>query len=258
MLYLGSAKSGKSIGISAGKIVGTVETKRKGITDYFFLKEVNDSLLKENERLRKQLMQEVTSIPIKDSFGNVVVKKDSIEKNLRYHYFACKVIDQTFDEKNNYITINRGSYQGIKRGMAVLSNNGIVGQVVNATEHFSVAKCVISERFRVSAQLKDGTLGYISWPDVDSRFVQLNNISPSVKVKSGDTVVTSPSSLFPANIMIGRVVGLKSGSDANHYTILLNTNFRRLRYVYVVEDISADEIQAVIDTAKAIDKPATK
>jgi hypothetical protein len=55
--------------------------------------------------------------------------------------------------------------------------------------------------------------------------------------------------------MIGRIAALKQGSESNHYTVLLSTNFRRLKYVYVVEDITADEMQVVLDTAKAMDKP---
>jgi rod shape-determining protein MreC len=255
MLYNGSPKHHESIGKTTNKFVGTVQGKKEAVTNYFFLKEVNDSLLKENERLRKSLLQEIKTIPITDSNGTVTYTKDSVEKTLRYHYFAAKVLDRTFDEPNNYLTIDRGAYQGIKKGMAVLSNNGIVGRVLNTSAHFSIVKCVISDRFKVSAQLKDGTLGYISWPEVDSRFVMLNDISPSINVKQGDTVYTSTSSLFPPNIPIGRVAALKQGSEANHYKVLLSTNFRRLHYVYVVEDMSADEMQAIIDTAKNIDKP---
>jgi rod shape-determining protein MreC len=254
LLYNSSSRYHDSIGKKASDIVGGVQAKKKTVTDYIFLKEINDSLLAENERLRKQLIQEVKTIPITDSNGTVTIKKDSVEKTLRYHYFAAKVLDYSFDEPNNYLTIDRGAYQGIKKGMSVISNNGIVGMVVNCSPHFSVVKTVISERFKVSAQLKDGTLGYISWPEIDSRFVQLNDISPSLKVKQGDSVYTSNSSLFPANLLIGRIAALKPSADANNYTVFLSTNFRRLKYVYVVEDVTADEMEAVLDTAKAMDK----
>jgi rod shape-determining protein MreC len=255
MLYQSSSRYKDSIGKKASELVGGVQAQKKSVTDYIFLKEINDSLLKENEKLRKQFMQEVKTIPITDSNGIAVVKKDSVEKTLRYHYFAAKVLDNSFDEPNNYLTLDRGAYQGIKKGMSVISNNGIVGMVVNCSPHFSVVKNIISERFKVSAQLKDGTLGYISWPEIDSRFVQLNDISPSINVKQGDSVYTSNSSLFPSNLLIGRIAELKQGADANNYKIFLSTNFRRLKYVYVVEDVTADEMQAVLDTAKAMDKP---
>ena len=255
MLYNGSPKHKDSIGRTSSEFVGKTLAEKKKVTDYFFLQEINDSLMKENEKLRKQLMQENSFIPIKDSTGNVILEKDSIKKTIRYHYYAAKVLANSFDEPNNYMTINKGAYHGIKKGMCVLSNNGIAAKIVNTSPHFSVAKCVISERLRVSAQLKDGTVGYISWPEIDSRFVQLNDISPSINVKQGDTVYTSNSSEFPANVMIGRIAALKQGSESNHYTVLLSTNFRRLKYVYVVEDITADEMQVVLDTAKAMDKP---
>jgi rod shape-determining protein MreC len=258
MLYLASPRHKDSIGRKASEIVGGVQAQKKSVTDYIFLKEINDSLLKENGNLRKQFMQEIKTIPITDSNGTVTYKKDSMTKTLRYHYFAAKVLDNSFDEPNNYMTLDKGAYHGIKKGMCVLSNNGIAGMVVNCSPHFSVAKSIISKTFRVSAQLKDGTSGYISWPELDSRFVQLNDISPSINVKQGDTVYTSNSSMFPANVMIGRVAAVKANADANNYKIFLSTNFRRLKYGYIVEDVTADEMQNVLEVAKEMDAEKNK
>jgi rod shape-determining protein MreC len=254
MLYKSSPKHGNSIVKGASEIAGTVLAEKKSVSDYFNLKSNNAKLLKENEMLRQRLLQEEKGIPITDSFGNVTFKKDSVEKKFRYHYFAAKVLDHTFDEPNNYMTLNLGAYNGIKTGMSVLSAQGVAGIIVSVSPHFSVAKCIISERFKISAKLKDGTLGYISWPKLDSRIIQLNDISASAKVKRGDTVYTSTSSMFPANVMIGTVLAFKPSTEANNYLLAASTNFKRLEYVYIVEDITAEEVHAVLDSAKALEK----
>ncbi len=256
-LLVNSSKKHKDIYINTSKKVigGVLESKTK-VTDYLYLKEVNDSLQRENARLKSLLYQEVKDIPFKDSTGEVIFYvKDSVKKTNRYKYYSAKVLDITFDQKDNYITLSRGSYHGIKKGMAVLSDIGIAGQIVATSSHYSVAKAIISSKFRISAQLKDGTIGYISWPDVDSRFVVLNDISGSINVKHGDTVYTSGYSLFPPRVAIGRIAGIKSSNELTSYKVFLNTNFRRMHYAYIVEDIEEEELTAVLDSAKALNKP---
>jgi rod shape-determining protein MreC len=256
LLYKSSPKHGKSIARSADEITGKVLTQKKSVTDYFYLKAINDQLLKENAGLRQKLLQEETGNPLKDSVGNITFQKDSVQKNFRYHYFPARVLDHSFDEPNNYMTLSLGKYAGVKKGMAVMSANGIAGVIVDVSPHFSVAKSIISEKFNVSGQLSDGLRGYINWPSIDSRFVQLNDISVSAKVKRGDTVFTSTSSMFPAKIMIGTIAAFKPSVDANNYTVLLSTNFKKLEYVYIIEDITAEEMNTLKDSVKASEKPA--
>jgi rod shape-determining protein MreC len=249
IIITGKTNISKSLINSSNKVVGTIYQKKQDVSEYFFLKESNDSLLAENARLRYKLMQEIKDIPITDSNGTVTYKKDSVIKNIRYHYFAAKVIQNSFDEPNNYLTIDKGRYNGIKIGMAVLSNNSIVGKVVNVSEHFAVVKSIISQRFRVSARISDGTIGYITWPDFDSKFAQLNDMSQNIKVKMGDSVFTTGYSMFPPDVLIGRIAQATATSEGYNLKVFLTTNFRRLNYVYVVEDISEQEMTAVLDTA---------
>jgi rod shape-determining protein MreC len=240
------------------KIAGGLIAQKNSVTDYYFLREINDSLINENKRLREKIYQQEIGIPISDSFGNVTYLKDSVKKEFRYKYYAAKVLNNTFDEANNYVTLNKGINDSVKIGMAVLSSNGIVGQIVSAGAKYSVAKSVLSSRFRVSAKLKDGNLGYITWPDLDCRFVTLNDIGPTINVKQGDTIYTSGYSLFPANIMIGRVAAVYRGSEANKYKVLLSTNFKRLHYVYIAQDITQQIIAPIVDSAKVLDMPIDK
>jgi rod shape-determining protein MreC len=236
-------------------LVGNLAKQKHAVTDYYFLREINDSLLNENKALRQKLFQQDIGIPIKDSNGTTTYLKDTIKKEFRFKYYAAKVLNNTFDEANNYFTINKGYEDHVKRGMAVLSSTGIAGQIISVGNKYAVAKSILSDRFRISAQLKDGTLGYINWSEMDSRFVTLNDIGPTINVKQGDSVYTSGFSLFPPNIFIGRVAGIMPGSDANKYKIYLSTNFKRMHFVYVVEDISGVQISNLIDTAKVIDAP---
>jgi rod shape-determining protein MreC len=256
MLARANKRVHQTIVSSSNSIAGGLYSQKRGVTDYLHLREMNDSLLKENQNLRKQLIQEIATIPIMDSTGSITYKRDTINKTLRYRFTAAKVIDNTFDEPNNYVTFNKGQYKGIKPGMAVLSGNSIVGVIKTVGPHYSVAKSIISQKNRVTAQLSDGTIGYLSWPEIDSRYAQLNDISLSKIVKPGDSVFTSLySTTYPPGIFIGKIAAVVPSASANNFTIALATNFKRLQYAYIVEDITIEEIKAVQDSALAIDNP---
>lgn len=241
---------------SSNAVSGGLLNKKKNVTSFLHLKEMNDSLLVENERLHKKLIQEVSTIPIMDSTGTITYKKDSVSKTIRYRFHAAKVIDNTFDEPNNYVTLNKGRFNGIKPGMAVLSNNSIIGAIKTVSDHYAVAKTIISEKNRVTVQLSDGTIGYLSWPEIDSRYAVMNDISLSKKVMPGDSVFTSNySTTFPPNLFVGRIVEVMPTNSSNNFRIALATNFRRLEYAYIIEDITIEEIKAVQDSALALDNP---
>jgi rod shape-determining protein MreC len=243
---------------SSKSLPGAVLNKKQGVTDYFTLKEVNDSLLNENKRLREKLYQMEVGVPITDSMGFVTYKRDSLEREYRYKYYAARVLTCTFDDANNYITINRGFRDGIKRGMAVISGNGIVGEIKTVGPNHSVAVSILSARKRVSVQLKDGTLGFTTWDDFDSRYVTLQDVPPNSKMNRGDTVYTSGYSFFPANIMVGTLGKIIKVGEYERYKVYLSTNFRTLRYVYIVEDVTAPVMQPLQDSAKVQTEPDYK
>jgi rod shape-determining protein MreC len=260
--YLGNIKAtskNDKLNDNSKKLPGAVLSKKQAVvTDYFTLKEVNDSLLNENKRLREKLYQMEVGVPMTDSLGIVTYKRDSTEREYRYKYYAARVLTCTFDDANNYVTINRGFRDGIKRGMAVISGTGIVGEIKTVGPNHSVAVSILSARKRVSVQLKDGTLGFTTWDDFDSRYVTLQDVPPSSKMNRGDTVYTSGYSFFPANIMVGRLAKITKVGENQRYKVALSTNFRTLRYVYVVEDITAQFIQPLQDSARAQTEPDFK
>jgi rod shape-determining protein MreC len=260
LLLRGKNNFAIAVNNTSKNMVGGIFTEKKKVTNYFELKEINDSLLVENRNLQKRLNQEIVNMPIQDSTFTVDAKADSLKKKFRFIYRAAKVIDNTFDKSNNYATISIGSYDGVKKGMSVLSSNGIVGKIVVAGSHYSIARTIISSNFVISAQLKDGNLGKLVWNGKDSRLGTLEEISQSVIVKPGDSVFTSSHSLtFPENLWVGRIVKTESSSGSSfNYSVLYNTNFKRLQYVYVVEDISEEEIIPLIDSAIAISEPKAK
>lgn len=210
---------------------------------------MNDSLVSENEQLRLKLsandgveiLQDssaVYAIPNPDSTAKV--------KYADYHYRYAKVINNTVGSVNNYITLNRGEKDGIKKDMAVISANGVVGRVVNTSAHFATAISILSKKQQVSARLKDGTVSYVSWDGKTPDKLLMKDVPNQIKIHKGDTVFTTDYSFFPGAVPIGVVykTALVKSKNLQILYIRPSTNFRRLQYVYVVENrLSAERLE---------------
>ena len=92
---------------STSQVTGALYTQVNGLKDYISLKDVNDSLAKENARLRAQLK---TSY-YKDTSAKHEAKDTNYKQ--QYEYLVARVINNSVNRSYNYLTINRGSQQGI-------------------------------------------------------------------------------------------------------------------------------------------------
>ncbi len=234
----------------ANEASGKVYSLYQGVSDYFYLRNYNDSLVKENAYLRAQLLD--SKYICKIDSGHI---SDSTAKNVqRYTYITARVIRNSVNEASNLIFLDRGRLQGVQKQMGVINANGIVGQVVSVTDNYSAAMSVLSKEFKVSARFKKNDFfGNLHWDGINSTTASLEDIPKHVPVKIGDTLVTSGfSQLFPRNIMIGTVKSLKMEADKNflEITVNLSTNFGSLGYVYVVNDMKKVEIQSLDSLVK--------
>jgi rod shape-determining protein MreC len=233
---------------SARGISSNFYTKKESIVSFLTLNAVNDSLVKENARLKQALGMPVTANPFKDTSYTVTRTLDSNAKQtVHYKYIAAKVINNSTDQKINYITLNVGSRQGIKPKMAVISDKGVVGKISHVSENYSVAVSILSDRFNVNCVVPDGSIGNIKWDNKDPNIVILKGIPLSANLKLKDSIMTSGYSIFPEKIMIGKVAKFVNGD----YQVWLSTNFNNLHYVYVVQDFTNIERNTLEDTVQA-------
>ena len=224
---------------STNKVTGALYTQVNELYDYLSLREINDSLANENARLRNQLK---ASFYV-DTLGKRKVD-DTIYKQ-QYTFVVAKVINNSINRSNNYITIDRGSRQGIAKGMGVICSSGLVGKVVFVGEHLSIVQSLLHKDSRFSAMLATNKeIGYIEWSDdLDPHKGYLKDVSNNAQPKVGEQVVTSEYSLFPAGIPIGKVSNLhtKAGGFALNMEVRLAVDFSKLQYVDVVINKLAQE-----------------
>jgi rod shape-determining protein MreC len=128
--------------------------------------------------------------------------------------------------------------------MAVISGTSVAGVIVGSSENFSVAMPVINIDFRISARIRSsGYFGSLTWDGKDYRYAVLNEIPQHVTVNQGDTIETTGySAIFPEGIFIGTVSEItRQGGDFYSIEVLLQTDFKKLRNVYVIGNMKKAE-----------------
>ena len=249
---------GNDVMSSANTVSGIVYQKREDVIYYFGLKKMNDSLLSENLRLRAQLAMSQSIDTLRDSSGQSVVNTPTdsggiVVQYADYRYRNARVLNNSITAENNYITINRGTADGIRKNMAVICGTGAVGKVVHVSAHYASIISILSVKQAVSARLKDGTIGRVIWEVGKPDIVVMKDVPPQIKVKKGDSVFTTSYSFFPPDVLIGRVVKTEIIRKDNLQVLYLQTatNFRNLQYVYVVENKMMKERLILEDSTAA-------
>ncbi|MBV7531667.1 rod shape-determining protein MreC [Chitinophaga sp. sic0106] len=248
---------------SANNISGKLYDKYNNVQYYFHLKATNDSLVAENTRLHNAIATSFDSITTNNGVKTDTIRKysdDSTHKVIsteirKYNYAAAKVVNNSLNKPMNYITIHRGSKQGIRPNMGVISSSGVVGVVRSVSDNYAVILSLLSKSnsVSISARLQNGKeMGSVHWDGDDPEYATLRDIPKSAVMHKGDTVVTSGfSALFPENIPIGYIVGYLQGdksSTSRPIKLKLATNFYNLQYVYVIENLLKDEQQSLEDS----------
>jgi rod shape-determining protein MreC len=235
-----------------------VYKKQNDVVYYFGLRKMNDSLQNENARLR-QIIEQYRSL---DTLSDTVVKTktqigDSTKHLIRYAeyvYRTARVINNSTNATDNYITINRGSKHGISKNMAVLSGTGVVGRVEHVSPNFSSILSVLSAKQKVSARLKNVTNGFVVWEGKNPRVLTMIDVPQQISVKKGDSVFTNSYSLyFPPEVLIGTVIKTEpiKKNAMQHIYLRSSTDFINLQYVYVVENkMRQEKTQLEDSTAK--------
>ncbi|MEY5036001.1 MAG: Rod shape-determining protein MreC [Bacteroidota bacterium] len=220
---------------------------KSDIKSYFNLKNVNQQLIAENTLLKQQLNWNLTfNSPKRDS-----AYRDTNTGNfVKYEYIQARVIRNSVQEQNNFIILDRGFKDGIKRHMSVVSPMGIVGVVVESAEHYSLVMSVLNSKFEITPYFYDlkTSQGVISWNGEDPTLVDLEEVNRFVKVKNGMKLFTSNYSLlFPAGIPIGTIVSSNSNLKSNFHRIKvkLATDFGQLDVVSVVKNTHQKELDVL-------------
>jgi rod shape-determining protein MreC len=213
------------------------------LREYLYLKEENKKLHLENNRLLNLLEQNkklyyVT--PIDSVFSDTVMMRDRWE----FYFIPADVINNSVNKQFNYLTIDKGSKQGVEADMAVISSGAVVGVIAGVSENFSTVIPLLNRNFKLGSKIaRNDYFGILEWTGMSPNTARLREIPLHVDVRRGDSIVTSGfSAIFPQGLNVGVIESYKV-TESNFYDIKvkLSIDFRNLTHVYVIGNIYREE-----------------
>jgi rod shape-determining protein MreC len=223
---------------SANFLTGGVYQRINNVSEYLNLRTQNDALAQENAKLRSLLFntKDTTSIP----------KLDSLKGIKSADIIVSKVIHNTFNTQENYLTINSGSLQGVKSDMGVINSLGIVGIIDNTSNNYATVISILNIKSQINAKLKKSNhFGSLTWDGKNAGFVQLTDVPRLASIRKGDTIVTGGQSvIFPEDINIGTIDRIYINNQNNYYTldVKLFNDMTNLGHVYILKSKNREEI----------------
>ena len=139
---------------SANAVASGTYSLSNEITSYFNLREINADLNARNAALQQEVvnLREQLDILHEKNFTDTM-KVDSTMQH--FEFIVAHVINNSVSKPYNYITINKGSNDGLKPEWGVIDQNGVVGIVSNVGPHTARVISLLNPNFRLSCKVKN-------------------------------------------------------------------------------------------------------
>ena len=238
---------------SANAVTGKVYSWQSSIAQYFSLEDVNKTLTERNllleqqvEHLTAQLQKSGTDSTTFDSLQTKALSGCEV--------IPAKVVSSSLNKLNNFITIDKGYADGVRKDMGVVCGTGVVGIVYLVSDHYSVLIPVLSAVSNISCTIRSrGYFGYLHWEGGPTNEAYVDDIPRHARFRRGDIIVTSGySSMFPPGVTVGKVKQVYNSSNGLFYRlkVTLSTDFGRLRDVCVVNNKPMGEQRELLRAAE--------
>ena len=189
-----------------------------------------DAIETENVELRRQI----------DALKNEL----NIDYTLTdYEYLNATVTSRSVGYWYNTITINKGSYNGIKKDMVVINGKGLIGRVIKTSTFTSDVRLITTSETnnKISVHISNGDnnlYGLINNYDYSKNLLEVEGISNTKDVDIGDFVYTSGlGGIFPSGILIGSVSEITTDfyDLAKIIKVKPSADFSNINYVSVLK-----------------------
>ena len=245
---------------SANVVTGKLFEWNSQVESFFSLNKINGQLTQRNLYLERQVATMSSQIA-NLTHDSTYLYHDQLRLLNEFKLIPARVIANSVDKKDNLITIDKGSVDGIREDMGVACGNGIVGVVYMVSPHYSVVLPVLNAHSNVSVSIqKRGYFGYLHWTGGRSDLAYVDDIPRHAHFRIGDNIVTSGfSSIFPEGMLVGKVLHVFNSFDGLSYRVQvrLATDFGYLRDVCVIDNTKLQEkvqlMRAAQDSIKARD-----
>ncbi|MCD7817316.1 MAG: rod shape-determining protein MreC [Bacteroides sp.] len=240
---------------SANYVSGVIYETSHQVTQYFGLRGVNEKLTARNIQLELEV-ENLSRQLVEYEKDTTAITRLRTEVLQNYRIVDAHVVNNSVTRANNFITLDKGSADGIQPEMGVVCGNGIVGIVYLTAPHHSIVLPVLNAKSNISCKInRTSYFGILNWDGNSSRYAYLKDLPRHSEFALGDTIVTSGhSSVFPVGIPVGTVDDMSDSHDGLSYLlkVRLFTDFARLNDVQVIAPLNYGEQAALEDSVKVL------
>ena len=208
-----------------------------------------ESLLAENAALKEKIAQMEDDARIADS----VSRENARLKNLLgllsthedYKPVDAYIIAWSSNDWSSTLTINRGANVGIEVGMCAITDNGeVVGQVTEVGSNYAVVKTILDSSLGISATIaSSGYNGMVqgNYIEGEEGLLRMNYLPSSSVIRNNDQVVTSGSTTYPRDLILGYVIdaGFADTGVAKYALLRPAADIDTLEQVFIITEYNA-------------------
>lgn len=238
---------------SANVVTGKVYEWSSQLEKFFSLVTVNQHLTQRNLALEQkvvELSEKLTAVTKDSSY----VKADVTQQLSQFKQIPAKVVSNSLKDVNNLMTIDKGSADGVRKDMGVVSGTGVVGIVYLVSPHYAVVIPLLNAKSNVSCKIENRDyFGFLNWRGGSTDQAFLDDIPRHARFKLHENIVTSGySSVFPPGILVGKILHVYNSPDGASYRLCvqLTTDFATLRDVSVIDNTLMKERIEVMRSAR--------
>ena len=253
LLFQYNSYQGSAWFSSANAVTGKLYEWDANVETFFSLTKVNQELTQRNAYLEQEV-QKLSDSLVCVTKDSSIYHRDQFALLRNYRLIPAKVVANSIDKPGNLMTIDKGSADGIRKDMGVISGTGVVGIVYLVAEHYAIVIPVLNTKSNISCMIQNrGYFGYLRWKGGVSDLAYLEEVPRHAHFKLGDYVVTSGySAVFPPGVRVGRILHVFNSADGLSYRVQLrlSTDFARLRDVCVIDDTAMKERLEIMRAAQ--------
>lgn len=244
---------------SANVVTGKFYEINSSVESFISMGKLNEQLTMRNVYLERQV-KHLSEMLERGNSDSTLLRSTQVQLLSQYKLIPAKVVSNSINKQDNLITIDKGSLDGIRPDMGVVSGNGIVGIVYLVSPHYSMIIPVLNSHSNISVMIENrGYFGVLHWEGGDSKMAYVDDIPRHARFNGGDNIVTSGySALFPPGILVGKVHRTYNSPDGMSYRLRINlaTDFSNLRDVCVINDAKLQERIRLMRSARDSIMPA--
>jgi len=209
------------------------------------IRQQNTALEAENARMQAQIVELQQQLV---EFEILSALLEFARANPEYQYIGASIIGQDPSPFLNYIIINRGSDDGLRRGMPVVTQNGLAGRVVQVTASAARVSLITDPITLINVRVEPSRSPAVLTGSVTGD-ITLEQIPQDADVNPGNLILTSGlGGNYPANIIVGQVTSVRSRENALFQSASVQpvTDFSDLSIVLVITNFEPVDFSPLI------------